>query len=144
MKDDRLRCPVDTDYVTALGLAAYTFARLEWQVVWCMEKIIPQSIHKVVGNELTAGQIAKKFIDATRNMPKSSEREQLKLLSKQFSDLVELRNRIVHGKPCTSPNKQQRLSSNGIIELIDLENAADDFSECANKLNSLFYGFLSE
>nr|WP_275659084.1 HEPN domain-containing protein [Shewanella sp. Isolate8] len=109
-----------------------------------MEKIIPQSIHKVVGNELTAGQIAKKFIDATRNMPKSSEREQLKLLSKQFSDLVELRNRIVHGKPCTSPNKQQRLSSNGIIELIDLENAADDFSECANKLNSLFYGFLSE
>jgi len=51
VKDDRLSCPVEKEYVKAIGLAAYTFARLEWQVVWCMEKIKPESIHKVVGEK---------------------------------------------------------------------------------------------
>lgn len=142
MKDDRLRCPVEKSYVEALGLAAYTFARLEWQVVWCMEKIKPKSIQKVVGEEMTAGTIAKKFIDATRNMPKSKERETLKELAQKFMELVQVRNKIMHGKPCTSPAGEQRLSSNGIIEISALESAADDFVECSGKLNDLFYGFL--
>lgn len=142
MKDDRLRCPVEKEYVEALGLAAYTFARLEWQVVWCMEKIRPKSIHKVVGEEMTAGTIAKKFIDATRNMPKSKEREALKKLAQKFMELVQIRNQIMHGKPCTSPNGDQRLSNNEIIEIATLESSADDFVECGGKLNDLFYGFL--
>lgn len=143
MKDDRLQCPVEKEYVEALGLAAYTFARLEWQVVWCMEKIKPGSIQKVVDEEITAGTIAKKFIDATRNMPKSKEREALKQLAKKFMELVQTRNQIMHGKPCTSPNGDQRLSNNEIIEISTLECAADDFVECGDKLNDLFYGFLN-
>ena len=142
MKDDRLRCPVEKEYVKALGLAAYTFASLEWQVVWCMEKIKPESIHKVVGEEMTAGTIAKRFIDATRNMPKSKEREHLKTLAQKFMELVQIRNQIMHGKPCTSPNGDQRLSGDAIIEISTLENAADDFVECSGKLNDMFYGFL--
>ena len=143
VKDDRLRTPVEDDYVHAIGLAAYTFSRLEWQVVWCMEKIRPESIRKVVGEEMTAGVIAKKFSDATRNMPKSKEREELKDLSRQFIDLVKVRNDMAHGKPCTSPAGDQRLSGKEIIEIEHLEKAADDFSECAGKLNNLFYGYLS-
>lgn len=143
MKDDRLQCPVEKEYVEALGLAAYTFARLEWQVVWCMEKIKPGSIQKVVDEEMTAGTIAKKFIDATRNMPKSKEREALNQLALKFMELVQTRNQIMHGKPCTSPNGDQRLSNNEIIEISTLESAADDFVECGDKLNDLFYGFLN-
>lgn len=142
MKDDRLRSPVKTEYVKAIGLATYTFASLEWQVVWCMEKIKPESIHKVVSEKMTAGTIAKKFIEVTRNMPKSKEREQLKILAQKFIKLVQIRNQIMHGKPCTSPNGDQRLSSDQIIEITTLENAADDFTECGGKLNNLFYGFL--
>ncbi|MBY6062923.1 hypothetical protein [Pseudidiomarina sediminum] len=106
MKDARLRCPVEKEYVEALGLAAYTFASLEWQVVWCMEMIKPESIHKVVGEEMTAGTIAKKFIDVTRNMPKSKERETLKALAQKFMELVQVRNKIMHGKPCTCSGQQ--------------------------------------
>ncbi len=142
MKDDRLRCPVDENYVEALGLAVYTFASLEWQVVWCMEKIRPGSINKIVGEEMTAGKIAKKFIDATRNMTKSAERAELQILASEFKDFVEVRNNIVHGKPCTSPQGDQRLSGDNVIEIIDLKNAADDFVECNDKLNVLFYDFL--
>lgn len=143
MKDDRLRCPVEKSYVEAIGMATYTFARLEWQVVWCMEKISPESIRKVVGEEMTAGTIAKRFMDATRNMPKSKEREQLKNLSKRFMKLVQVRNNIMHGKPCTSPEGEQRLSGKEVIEIDDLANAADDFVECGGELNALFYGYLS-
>ena len=69
MKDVRKREPVKADYVHALGLATYSFASCEWQVVWCCEKIRPGSLNKIVGDELTAGKIAKVFVDLTRNMP---------------------------------------------------------------------------
>ncbi|MCG9713905.1 hypothetical protein L1D29_13865 [Shewanella insulae] len=143
MKDDRLRTPVESDYVEALGRTAYTFASLEWQVVWCLEKIRPNDIRKVVGEEMTAGKIGKRFQDAVRNMPKSPERELLQNLASEFLQLVQVRNNIMHGKPCTSPKGDQRLSGSSVIEIVDLENAADDFVECSCKLNDLSYGFLS-
>jgi len=142
MKDDRLRSPVKTDYVEALGRAAYTFASLEWQVVWCAEKIKPGSLERIVDEEMTAGRIAKNFIDLTRNMPKSSEREELKLYASKFMELVNIRNSIMHGKPCTGPSGDPRLSGGAVIEISDLEKAADDFVECGGHLNSLLYGFL--
>ncbi len=143
MKNDRLRSPVKIDYVSAVGLAAYTFATCEWQVVWCSEKIIPGSLNKLVGKERTAGLIAKFFIDLTRNMPVSPERKELRAAADEFARLVPIRNAILHGKPCTGPSGDARLSSSGVLEIDDLENAADVFTACAIELNRLFYGFLS-
>ena len=143
MKDDRLRVYIDSGYLEALGRATYTFALLEWQVVWCLEKIRPNDIRKVVGEEMTAGQIGKRFRNAVGNMRKISEREQLQNLASKFLRLVQVRNNIMHGKPCTSPKGDQRLRGSGIIEIVDLENAADEFVECNRKLNELFHGILS-
>lgn len=98
-KDRRLRQAVKPDYISALGMAAWSFSSLEWQVVWCCEKIKPGSLRKIVGGEMTAGRIAKHFIDLTRNMQRSPEREELQKLAAEFSSLVQLRNRILHGKP---------------------------------------------
>jgi hypothetical protein len=142
-KDDRLRSPVKSDYVDALGRAVYTFANCEWQVVWCAEIIRPGSLRKTVGEEYTAGTIAKKFLDLCRNMPKSKGRAELMEAADQFLLLVQERNRILHGKPCTGPSGDARLHGDGVIEIADLEKAADDFVECASKLNALFFGFLS-
>jgi hypothetical protein len=143
MKNDRLRSPVKPDYVNALGLAAYTFATCEWQVVWCSEKIRAGSLRKLVGDERTAGAIAKFFIDLTRNMPKSSEREELKVAAEEFARLVKIRNAILHGKPCTGPSGEARLSSENVLEIAYLEDAADAFTACNAELDRLFYGFLS-
>lgn len=142
MSDERKLVPVDPEYISALGLATYAFARCEWQVVWCSEKILPGSVTKIVSEEMTAGKIGKHFANLVRNMPKSKERETLSLLASEFLALVDERNRIIHGKPCTAPTGKQRLSGNGIIEITHLEKAADAFSVCNGKLNSLFYGFL--
>jgi hypothetical protein len=143
VKDDRKREPVKADYVHALGLAAYGFASCEWQVVWCCEKIRPGSLNKIVGDELTAGKIAKVFVDLTRNMPKSRQREELSRAAQTFIDLVETRNKILHGKPCTGPTGDARLSAKKILEISDLEDAADSFTACGIELNRLFYGFLA-
>jgi hypothetical protein len=143
MKDDRLRSPVKPEYVEAIGRAAYTFASCEWQVAWSCERIQPGSLQKLVDEELTAGRIAKKFIDLCRNMPKSKEREELQAIAQRFAELVLVRNAILHGKPCTAPDGEQRLSADKIIEISDLEIAADDFVECGSKLNEIYYRFLN-
>lgn len=143
MKNDRARSPAKADYVSALGLAAYTFATCEWQAVWCSERIRPGTLTKLGAEKKTAGEIAKFFIDLTRNMPKSKEREELKAAAAEFSCLVEVRNSIFHGKPCTGPNGEARLSAQTVLELAFLEDAADAFAACGIELNRLFYGFLS-
>lgn len=144
MVDERKRIPIDESYIRALGLAAYAFATCEWQVVWCCEKIKPGVLRKIVGDESTAGAIAKKFFNLVRNMPRSKEREQLAEIANEFLILVDVRNKIVHGKPCTAPSGAQRLSSGKIIEVQEIETAADRFAACGSKLNSHFHGFLKE
>jgi hypothetical protein len=143
MKDARLCQAVKQDYLLALGHATYCFALCEWQVVWCSDKLSPGSVTKFVGEKLEAGKIAKRFLDLTRNMPPSRERETLRSLATRFAELVKLRNQIVHGKPCTGPSGDSRLSAGDIIEIPDLEKAADDFSQCSIELNEQFYGFLT-
>ncbi len=142
MSDERKRIPIDTSYINALGLTTYAFARCEWQVVWCSEKISPGSINKIISQKMTAGSIAKYFNNVVRNMPMSKERGELRILAEDFARLVDERNKIIHGKPCTSMNGEQRLSGESIIEVVDLEQAADSFVICERKLNSIFYGFL--
>ena len=60
-----------------------------------------------------------------------------------FAALVKTRNQSLHGKPCTGPNGESRLSSAAVLEFLDLENAADAFSQCSIELNEQFYGFLA-
>ena len=126
----------------ALGIATFCFAICEWNAVYCAERIRPGSLGSFI-KELTAGKIAKKLSDLTRNMPKSVEREELIAAAQGFADLVPLRNRILHGKPCTGPSGKARLSSTKILEIADLEDAADAFSACSIELNRLLHGFLS-
>jgi hypothetical protein len=141
MNNDRLRQQFKSDYNHALGTAASCFAICEWNAVYCAERIKPGALNQ--SSESTAGQIAKKLLDITRNMPPSKEREEIKSAAQSFAELVPLRNRILHGKPCTGPNGEARLSGQNVIEISDLENAADAFSACSIELNRLLHGFLA-
>jgi hypothetical protein len=143
MAGERNRIPVDSDYIAALGLATYAFARCEWQVVWCCEKLKPGSLAKITGKEMTAGTIARYFSNLVRNMPNSDRRTELSALSEKFESLVDTRNRIIHGKPCTAPGGAQRLSSGGIIETREIEAAADAFATCSRDLNKIYYEYLN-
>ena len=85
MKNNRLRQPTDPDYMHALGTAAFCFAICEWNAVYCAERIRPGSLGTFIKDELTAGKIAKKLIDLTRNMPETFERDELIAAAQAFA-----------------------------------------------------------
>lgn len=144
MNNARARTPLDASYAESLGTVAYCFASCEWNVAWCCERIAPGSLDKFRTDRSTAGQIGKHFKNLVRNMPPSSARKELAELADAFLVLVELRNDMLHGKPCTALGGAQRLSGSQIWEISDLNLAADRFTECSIAVNGLLHGFLAQ
>lgn len=137
MKDDRLRVAVDDAYVEALGRTVYVFATLEWNAVWCCERMRPGYV-RTLGRK-TAGVIADDLLRYARRRP-DIERPAFVTPAEAFKRLVEVRNAILHGKPGTADGGDQRLFSEGTALGVEaLHNAADDFSHCSLLLNALLY-----
>jgi hypothetical protein len=144
MNNARARTSLDASYAESLGTMAYCFASCEWSVAWCCERIAPGSLDKFRTAKLTAGKIGQQFKNLVRNMPQSSARKELAEVADTFLVLVELRNDMLHGKPCTAPGGAQRLSGSQIWEVSDFNLAADRFTECNIAVNGLLHGFLAE
>lgn len=136
----RKRVPLSADYAASLGVATYCFALCEWNLVWCGERIKGGFLNKVVGDEMTAGQIGRAFGNLVRNMPPSTLRAELEVLAAEFLRLVEVRNGIAHGKPCAGPSGESRLSSSKVLETSDVDAAADEFATCSAGFNRLLHG----
>src|SRR6266513_514138 len=101
MKGDRLRVPVDGNYLCALGMAVFAFARLEWAAVCCCERIRPNTINT------RAVRMANRVAD-------------------EFKGLVPVRNELLHTQPAETDEGAQQLFRDGrpwTIEKID--DAAD-------------------
>lgn len=140
---DRNRIPVDDPYVMALGRATYVFATLEWNAVWCCERMQAGYIRGL--GRKTAGIIAADFHRLSQRRPTEQARNACVPPAEEFKRLVVLRNGILHGKPGTAPGGEQRLFRDGAAcSISDLENAADAFGMCGIALNALLYGELSK
>jgi len=143
MKDARLRVPVSDDYVVALGRATYVFATLEWNAVWCCERLKPGFINKL--GKKTAGGIAGALIKYVSQISDEGMKQACVGPADEFKGLVSIRNGIMHGKPGTASDNAQRLFWNGAawtVEMID--DAADKFAACSERLNTLLYDALKQ
>jgi transcriptional regulator with XRE-family HTH domain len=139
-KGMRLRVPVEPAYISALGLAVFAFARLEWAAVWCCERIAPGSINNTLPR--MAGDLADKLIKLAAGLPPSSEQIELCEAAAEFKELVRTRNALLHAKPGTEDGAQ-RLFRDGLawtVQMID--DAADAFTACNDRLVILFHEFL--
>lgn len=143
MKGDRLRVVVDPKYCEAIGRAAYCFAMLEWNAVWCCEKMQPGKIHSL--SEKTAGGVANDLVKLSKALPgTASHRAECISAAKEFQRIIITRNDFLHAPPCTAPNGDQVFSRKGrILTTEDLEDAADEFTACSIRLNALLHGPLS-
>jgi hypothetical protein len=143
MKGDRERVPVEPAYVSALGMAVFAFARLEWAAVWCCERIAPGSINNTLPR--MAGDLAKKLIELAATLPPSSEQIELSAAAVDFNDLVlSKRNRLLHAKPGSTDDGAQRLFDGGRAWTVEMINdAADAFTACNDRLVVLSNGFLA-
>jgi hypothetical protein len=142
MKGDRLRVQVEPDYISALGLAVFAFARAEWAAVWCCERLAPDSINTL--SDRTAGKIADKLIELAGRLPSSSEQIELSAAAAEFKAVAGTRNALLHAKPGSTDDGVQRLFRDGrswTVEMID--DAADAFTTSNDRLVALLYGFLA-
>lgn len=143
MSGERLEYRMEPGYAEALGIASYMFARLEWNVVWCCERIEKGSVSEL--QELTAGVIRKRFTKLVGTVNDPEIRDQLEKAAEAFSPLVDLRNDLIHGTPVTDPEYGQCLNGNtGSWSIERINNAADSFAACAMLFNGLLYGVLQE
>lgn len=129
MANQAERIPVDDQYLRSLGRATYNFAYLEWGIVWLTETIQFGFLTEV--HKLTAGQIANRFSKAVGNLADEvPDKQALQSLSSSFTDLVEDRNRLMHGNPFTATGGEQRLLYDGKHGRKDWTiQSVDDFSE---------------
>lgn len=148
--DDRLRVPIDDEYLHALGLALYGFARLEWDAVYVAQRIgehghnptaTPGYISTIA--KKTAGNIARDLTDLAAGISDTALRQQVEAPAARFKELVERRNALMHANPGTSENRAQRLFRyDDEWTIADVNDLADDFTECSLLLNHLVHHVL--
>jgi hypothetical protein len=142
MKDERLKIPVLPDYASALGLAIYCFADLEWNAVWCCERLEPGSIENL--EDRTAGRVADTLLHLVKRLRSSSEQTELGYAAADFRFLVGTRNNLVHAKPGKTHDGAQGLFRHGDPwTLVELEGVADAFAACSTRINNSLSGLLS-
>lgn len=134
MKDDRLRVPIDDPYLHAVGLAVICFARLEWDAVWCCEKITPGYLASV--GTKTAGQIANDLVTRAAGHTDPAIVASLCAPAAEFKRLVGRRNDLMHANPATAQNGDQRLFRHGVEWTIaEVNDVADEFVAAGTPLN---------
>lgn len=146
MANQAERIPVDDQYLRALGRAAYNFAYLEWGIVWLAECINAGFLNEV--RYLTAGQIATRFEEAVVKLrDEHPDRVVLQLLALSFGELVDERNRLMHGNPHTAAGGEQRLLYDGKHGRIDwtaqlIDGFSDQTATASIEASRLLHGGL--
>ncbi|NPD69035.1 hypothetical protein HN018_13195 [Lichenicola cladoniae] len=127
--------PVDADYLAAIGMATYCFATMEWNAVYCGEKLKPGYVNDV--STKTAGVIANEILGFAPLVSGSIKQASYQAAVSELVALVKRRNDLMHANPATIGN-DQRLVRNGIaLQISDINDLADDFTACSLKLNEL-------
>jgi hypothetical protein len=135
MKNDRLRVQLDGAYAEAIGRAVFVFARLEWDAIWICEKLDPGYINNL--GTKTAGRIANDLTRLTTMLPTGAR---FAPHCAEFKRLVDIRNKLLHGKPGTAVNGDQNLIDRGVPWTIEkINDAADEFSTAQIDLNPLMH-----
>jgi hypothetical protein len=133
-----MRISIDDGYVEALGRATYAFALLEWNAVWCCERMAPNYMQmpgRAKSKKRTAGEIAEDLVALAKKHP---HRSACLPPAKKFERLVKVRNRIVHGHPAQTCGKNRLFDDRSVAWTIAKVNAeADNFTACGELLNKL-------
>lgn len=145
MSNDRLLIPQDPNYFHAIGLAAVAFARLEWDAVWCCQRLKDGYINTIEPRRKTAGKIAEDLERLFSRIADTDLRLKVVPFAAEFSAVVQERNGLLHGKPGTAPNGDQRLFRHGTEWTIDKINEfSDRCVKAGTPLNALLYDEFKE
>lgn len=153
------RVPLADDFALALGRAIYNYQYLEWVALNILERVDPSQTPSSAAS-LTGGQIAKLLAGAlTDNGRFSTEAtNQLQVWNDSFTELVKLRNDVLHSHPYTvGPGKDGgweqglwRIKTAAAINSYSLAKSAEEvhgiahrFDDAAVDGNHLYYEYLA-
>lgn len=134
----RYRVPVEDEYVQSIGRATYVFSRLEWDAVYCCNKIKRGYVNSL--GRKTAGHIAQDFVRYSKRPQDSALRADCEAAAAEFARLVKKRNALAHSNPGTTSEGKQRLIRDGVpLEIEKINSMADEFATHALVLNELHH-----
>lgn len=143
--NDRLLVPQDPAYFQSVGLATIAFARLEWDAVWCCHRLQTDYIGTIEQQRKTAGRIGQDLEGLFARISDLALRAKVMPFAVEFREVVLDRNGLLHGKPATAPNGDQRLFRHGTEWTIDAVDAfADRCVRAGSPLNALLYDEFQE
>lgn len=143
MSDERERIPLESQYAHALGVATYCFAVCEWNAVWSAERLQTGYVGTVEPMRKTAGAIATDLLRLVNAMPDQALIAICRPPALEFKRLVEERNGLLHGKPGTAPNGDQRLFRHGQEwSISDVKQFSDQVAACSTMLNEMVHQHL--
>ena len=137
MKDDRLRVPVHAAYLAAIGMATYCFARLEWDAVYCGQKLSPGYVKTVAVK--TAGMIAKDLTCFAKLITEPAKQARYQTAAGEFARLVKRRNDLMHATPATVGSDQRLVRHSIPWQPNEIDDLADEFTACSMELNELHH-----
>lgn len=102
----------DTEYLIRIGEIAYAVSSLEWTLIGDLYQCggaLPDSLLPSQLEALTTGSISKKASNAAKNMQPGPLRDYVAACGKALKEVAEIRNDILHSRPATHPDQDQRL-----------------------------------
>ena len=150
MAETTRRISVSPEYVNALGYAVYCFCYLEWGAIWIIERFEPKYVHRIQIQKKTARDVAdrlKTLATGAKGLEKPIHKRLVEFAT-LFKDLVERRNWLVHAKPFTGENGEQRLNYVGKAGKVDwtiaeINSLAKQFEDASIEAGELFHEHLA-
>ena len=100
---------------------------MEWDAVSCCERMRPGCISVVFSK--TAGNIAKSLVELAGQQASPAE---ILAPAREFERLVQIRNKLLHGKPIAGKNGAGSLHSGPTgWTITSINDVADDFVVCS-------------
>lgn len=103
----------DTEYLIRIGEIAYAVSLLEWTLIGDLYQYggdLPGSLLPSQLEALTTGSIGKKASNAAKNMQPGPLRDYVKTCGQALKEVAGFRNDILHARPATHPDQDQRLN----------------------------------
>lgn len=109
----------ETDYLARIGEVAYTVSSMEWTLLGDLHRLADQLLEGLTPDSLeplTTGQIARRVRSAAERLEDSGVKDYLSAVAEALSTAARLRNDLLHARPATHPEQDQRLYRAEVVD----------------------------
>lgn len=97
-----------SEYLRLIGEVAYAVSSMEWMIIGDLHRLATSlEASKLAGK--TTGAIARELTKASASEGNAKVSDYLRVSADCLSDAASIRNSVLHARPATTPNGEQRL-----------------------------------